>query len=53
MKNYSIKYTDEDGKYFGWIEDVKASSDEQAIKQAKFELRDVVGLKIVKYEINN
>ena len=53
MKKYNIKYTDIDRNYNWWLEDVMALNEKEAIKQAKFELRNIKGLHIIKYELTN
>tara|TARA_R110000782_G_C14474800_1_gene375166 strand:- start:12 stop:179 length:168 start_codon:yes stop_codon:yes gene_type:complete len=51
MKKYNIQYTDKDHNYNWWLTDVMAINEKEAIKQAKFELRDVIGLHIIKYQL--
>lgn len=51
-KKYNIQYTDIDGNYKWWLTDVNASNEEDAIKQAEFELKNIKGLSILKYEID-
>jgi hypothetical protein len=51
LKKYDIQYTDERNNHRWWLEDVYAINEKEAIKQAKFELRNVKGLYIIKYQL--
>ncbi len=51
-KIYHIQYTDIDGNNKWWLKNVNASNEEDAIRQAKFELKNIKGLDILKYEID-